>query len=79
MNPAELDRLVRLAGLPVPTPKEPPVRQTAVLVRKERAQLETERDELLARLDGCDDLECPHHADDLHELDTVLWLLNGCD
>jgi hypothetical protein len=58
---------------------EPPVARThAVLVRKTEEQLRDERDELLARLDGCTDLECPHHDADLAELDTVLWLLDGC-
>lgn len=34
-------------------------RQQAVLIRKTRTDLEDERDALLARVDGCNDSECP--------------------
>lgn len=49
------------------------------IIHKTREQLTDERDALLATLDGCQDDTCPHHGDDLERLDTVLWLLGGCD
>lgn len=51
----------------------------AALIRVALGDLTDERDELLARLDGCQDGDCPHHGDDVDRLNTVLWLLDGCD
>lgn len=50
--------------------------QRAVVVRRTRVDLEAERDTLLARVDGCTDLGCPHHGGDVARLDDVRWLLN---
>jgi hypothetical protein len=53
-----------------------PRRQHAVVVRRTHTDLEAERAALLARVDGCTDLDCPHHGADVARLDDVAWLLN---
>ena len=54
-------------------------RVRAALVRVSRVDLEDERDELMARLDGCLDADCWMHVNDHARLDTVVWLLAGAD
>lgn len=63
-------------GGPVTERAPSPRRQHAAVVHRTRADLEAERAALLARVDGCADLDCPHHGADVARLDDVAWLLN---
>jgi hypothetical protein len=46
-----------------------------IFIQRSPEELEAQRVALLARLGGCEDETCPHHGDDLDQLDTVLFLL----
>jgi hypothetical protein len=56
-------------------------RQRAVLIRRTKGELETQRAALLAELDGCDNPEClcAAHHDAWQQLDTVRFLLGEDD